>query len=214
MPFLLAVILLLLAVILLLPTWMNSSSSLSFFSTEQLYVSGGYFIVTIATGVVLALLGDFHVAYNYVDSIGMIYFLFYTSVVFPTNIIDFSKFFGDYLYSFLPNPISSYISQSDDVSSLPYSFQYHGFTKTYFLYNSSYTFCFIGVILSIYVILKALSYFDYFFILRRKLSDSWESDGVTHILAVSTYQLTAFFFLQLPTLPSFSSSSSNVSYID
>lgn len=85
---------------------MNStSSSLSFFSTTYEYVAWSYSASTVVLCGLLCVFGDFHAAFNIIDAVVMIYFLFFAAVKFPNNVVDFSKFFGENHYSFFPNPI-------------------------------------------------------------------------------------------------------------
>lgn len=126
----------------------------------------------------------------------MIYFLFFTNVVFPNNVLDFSKFFGRYLYDLVPNPIDSKDSNS---TTLSYAYSRHTYTP-YFLYNASYTLMFISAIIVIYLILKGLSCLNYFEKLRRLLYIGWEWNAPIYLLVIATNQIAFFCALQAYTI--------------
>lgn len=133
---------------------MNSTTSLSFYSSTFQILAGVYTASVIVLGIIFTFFGQYHLLFNIIDAILMIYFLFFTSVNYPVNVVDFSKLFGDFHYNFFPNPVKSILSSSTSLSHIS-SFKENKYSDI-FLNNASLQLNLIIIALIIYLILKIL----------------------------------------------------------
>lgn len=61
----------------------------SFYSDEYKYAAAAYSITAVTVGIILGFLGKFHLMFNLIDALAIIYFLFLMNVNQPTNVLDF-----------------------------------------------------------------------------------------------------------------------------
>ena len=168
---------------------MNSNTSLWFYSSEQRYYAGAYFITMLSLSCLFLISGNFYFSFGAIDSILMIYFLFFTTTSYPANVTDFSKLFGRFLYDFLPNFISDYLHTSTVTSNPPKAFLLNGFGGFY-LDNTSISCEIIGLFLGLYCLVKLLSYIPILSLqiwVRRSILLKLEFDSFVYIFWIFSH---------------------------
>ncbi|EAR92771.2 transmembrane protein, putative (macronuclear) [Tetrahymena thermophila SB210] len=174
-----------------------SSYSQGFYNDTYEYIALAYSITAVVVGILLGLLGKFHIMFNLIDALAIVYFLFFVKANPPTNVIDFQKMFGkfhyDRMYDYLKSSVSNTYQYYTSIM-----FQAYGL-DSFFLNNTTLSFCIIIGMVGVYVILKIASFIPMGRLqtyLKDSLKRAWEFDYFIYILWIFYNQFSVFCFLQ------------------
>ncbi|KAL4454002.1 hypothetical protein ABPG74_003885 [Tetrahymena malaccensis] len=168
-----------------------------FYSDTYEYIALAYSITAVVVGILLGLLGKFHVMFNLIDALAIVYFLFFVKVNPPTNVLDFQKMFGKFHYDKMYDYLKSSVSNTYEYYT-SIMFKAYGL-DSFFLNNTTLSFCIIIGMIGVYVILKIASFIPMGRLqiyLKNSLKRAWEFDYFIYILWIFYNQFSVFCFLQ------------------
>ncbi|KAL4497880.1 hypothetical protein ABPG72_000635 [Tetrahymena utriculariae] len=168
-----------------------------FYNDTYEYLALAYSITAVVVGILLGLLGKFYIMFNLIDALAIVYFLFFVKVNPPTNVLDFKKMFGtfhyDKMYDYLKSSVSNTYQYYTSIMFKAYGLD------SFFLNNTTLSFCIIIGMIGVYVILKIASFIPMGKIqtyLKNSLKRAWEFDYFIYILWIFYNQFSVFCFLQ------------------
>ncbi|KAL4477132.1 hypothetical protein ABPG72_008866 [Tetrahymena utriculariae] len=130
--------------------------------------------------ILMIVIGNTYVLFSTIDLTTFIYFMLFIDVRYPDNVMSFCSIFQNFQFAFIPNSIQVYLLDPNYTQPYtPKKFLDNGY-DAYFFNGAGQSFTIITSIMTIYGIIKILSYIPVTSIrvyIRSKIKSGWEYCG-------------------------------------
>ncbi|EAR85944.2 hypothetical protein TTHERM_01178710 (macronuclear) [Tetrahymena thermophila SB210] len=137
------------------------------------------------TMILMIIIGNTYVLFSTIDLTTFIYFLLFVDIRHPQNLINFCSIFQNFQFAFVPNTIQVYFIEPNYVQpKTPQKFLENGY-DAYFLNGAGQSCTIIAGIVTIYGIIKVLSYIPIPKIkiyIESKIKSGWEYSGFLDLI--------------------------------